>query len=199
MRRRWASSVVSSPQSSSSSSPSYTLSHSSMYWSQTPSDITLLLREHTLTTASGASMSLWFPASPLPEPFSLSFFLFFLSFSFFSFTQLLSLSAFQTDQQIKQEPQRFKWYATLNQLLLNAVANKPLGFDAKCVQIYSFTVCNSAALTRWVFKNECAKFVPSVQHSPISTRLAGASDGLLLCINMLKDKQNIEVCYFKKI
>lgn len=43
------------------------------------------------TTASGASKLSWFPASPLPEPFSLSFLRFFFSFSFFTDADPLSL------------------------------------------------------------------------------------------------------------
>lgn len=43
------------------------------------------------TTASGASMLSWFPASLLPEPFSLSFLRFFFSFSFLTDAEPLSL------------------------------------------------------------------------------------------------------------
>lgn len=54
-------------------------------------------------------------------------------------------------------------------------------------------------LTRWVFEDECAQFVPSVQHSPITTSLAGASDGLLLWVNMLQIKHQILWGPFLKI
>lgn len=61
------------------------------------------------TTASGASKLSWFPASPLPEPFSLSFLRFFFSFSFFTDVDPLSvLSVLAKTPQLRTNPQEHK-------------------------------------------------------------------------------------------
>lgn len=58
------------------------------------------------TTASGASKLSWFPASPLPEPFSLSFLRFFFSFSFFTEADPLSVLSVIAETELINKPTR---------------------------------------------------------------------------------------------